>query len=343
MEFLFHPDNVDLTAQELYNGASHAFRAYLHKAASEYCRLTERTVLDADDQVELSEQLVLGSGMLKQVLYQFDRKKYKPVLVETEALVQLVHPITKQPLYCHCYKCRTRYLSAYPTHEDWVGWRGLPVVFGLRVDAVVVDDEGLYWVIDFKTAAQLFQDQTFLDLDLQGASYVWALRQGLGLNIAGFLYFQIRKTAPHPPKELKQLNGGRRFSTAKNQLTTTRLMLSTIKQHDRGAWNAGFYDDYLEYLRDHEPEFVKLFKVLKTPEQLTSTGTTLGKMALVLLEPDPIIFHNPSRMTCERCSFIEPCLSMNAGHDFQDQLDSDYSIQPAYYERQRDEHAASLD
>src|SRR5690606_9206017 len=85
------------------------------------------------------------------------------------------------------------------------------------LDRVVVDKNGNWWIMDYKTAKSA--DTNKLDTDDQISAYLWAAEQWFQHPFKGFIYVQLTKETPKPPRRL--INGN--LSTDKSQKTTYSL------------------------------------------------------------------------------------------------------------------------
>lgn len=314
METLYNPLTWDLPLKDLYFIAKQAFLDMCELQQREYLERLERYSLDPEEKVDYEERKELGVGMLRVAARTMDRKRFRPVAVEREAFAPILHPVSDTPLVCS--ECK------------------LPYYYGVRPDAVLVDLDGRYWLVDWKTAAMLLKDQTILELDGQIATYLWALVVGLGLDFAGFYYVQIYKGFPKRPRLLQYPRLGCKYSVSKQQRTDAVIFKQTVRRRDPGAYEAGFYDEYIAWLEEFGPEFIKWFTVYKTPTQLATVAYDLAQQ-VIEMDMKPAIYPNPGRMQCERCFFQEPCLERQSGGHYQDILNSSYERLEPYYVRQR--------
>jgi hypothetical protein len=237
---------------------------------------------DVQIEMQFEESIKLGLGMLN---YYFTwapkHDNFKPVYVEIEFEV----PIP--------------------------GLEGRAIYQG-RIDLVVevFDDEGNslgYYIIDHKTAKQ-FGNTLWLNLDDQCSSYAWALRKSLGLDIRGVIYNQLRKEAPHPPKQLK--NGG--FSVNKQQNTTFEIYRQTL--YDNGI-DPRLYRDMLLFLKHNPKEFCRRTITRFTDRQLAMVEKRIVQEAHEMMNPNVRIYPTPSPMNCNGCRFFTPCLQIQEGSE----------------------------
>ena len=236
----------------------------------------------------------LGRGMLKYYFMwapRYDRGQ--PILVEQEFEVPIPDPYGL---------------------SDQLYWEGIPVFYQGRFDKLEVDD-GEYWLDDYKTCVS-FCDPEILELDEQCKSYAWAAQLQLGIPIVGIKYTELRKSVPHPPKEL--VRGG--LSVAKNQLTTFELFVATAR---RLGYPLEPYLDYLDFLKESPKQFVRRSRNHYSQKELENQGIQIGLEAIDMLN-DPSIYPSPNRMECQRCAFRTPCLAENDGSDVEWILNDSY-------------------
>ena len=247
-----------------------------------------------DFEIRFEELKALGIGMLEHYfLWAPKRDQFRPILVEIEFEV----PIP--------------------------GMNG-EVVYQGRIDLVVEDEQGRYWLVDHKTTAQM-ADTEWLALDDQCSSYAWAIKQQLGLNVSGVIYNELRKKAPRIPPVLK--NG--RLSVNKSIDTTYEMYLEEVQ---RKGFKVEEYAGVLEYLKESPKEFVRRTRVTYGPRVLPIVEQRIQAEAREMLawgKPEPVaIYPTPSRFNCNGCNFFRPCLALLEGYDPQSILDELYERRP---------------
>jgi hypothetical protein len=315
---------------------------------------------EEDVTTDYDERVALIKGMLNHYFKNIAPVQdvgWTPVKVEIAFMVAIPHPDTKEPMWCKCDTCWERWTKSGDTYEklglkctcgtpglNYEGpqrdcevhgetWQGLPVVYAGRLDMLAVDNEGNYWIFDWKSARAINVDHDeFLELDDQIMSYVWALRK-LGLPIKGFVYHEQKKGFPNPPAENKARRLGRLFSVSKNQDTDYDTYLKTIKEFDTAAYEEGLYDEFLDFLQKDGIIFYKRWQIHKTDYQCEQAEYNIGQEALEIIDPLLRIYPSPGRFGCTTCAFRQPCLEVNAGGDFQYALDTLYEKREHYYVR----------
>jgi hypothetical protein len=360
METLYDPETFDMPREVIGELAVKTFVDECNKQKAKFLRESGEPALEPAKDEEYAERVELGKGMLR---YYYQKQLpthpdgFRPVKVEIPFEVPIMHPDTGDPLMCQCNKCwdlfNLQQAQSEPTAikvggveegvtGDWVesladpraDWPGLPVTYAGRIDAIGVDEHGDYWIIDWKTAAQISSDEEFLQLDDQIGSYVWALRKILNLPVQGFIYHEQKKGFPKPPKENTNRRLGRLFSVAKNQDTDYDTYLAHVKEFDTEAYNEGLYDEMLAFLRHEGIVFFKRHVVYKTDYELEQIGLNIGHEAIEMIDPKTRIYPNAGRFACKFCAFRQPCLGKNAGHDYTYTLNSLYKQAPPYWYRQ---------
>lgn len=339
METFWNPETWKLSDKELYILARDAFVRECESQRARYLANVEQYLLDPEVAADYDERIDMGKGMLRKLIKTLDRQQYTPVAVEEEAFVAIRNPWTGLQLNCKCQRCYDKWAASglfddFSTPEDF---NGLPVYYGIRPDALLQDLEGGYWIVDWKSAAQLLKDQITLELDNQVSNYCWVLMYVARLDIRGFQYVQIYKGYPKTPEVLVAPRLGRAFSVKKGQRTDYQTYKRYVSQHDREAFEAGLYDEYLEWLKAGGPKFINWFKIFKTPQQLEIIGKDLFLQIEDFINGQGRYYPTSSKILCQSCYFQEPCLERQSGGDFMEILQEQYTKQEIYYilERER--------
>lgn len=213
----------------------------------------------------------------------------------------------------------------------WHDWQGLPVTYGGRIDCVMEGTDGRIWIFDWKTAAQLAEDrQEFLELDDQIDSYVWALRQ-LGVDVAGFVYFEQRKASNEEPEPMKVRRLGRAFSVSKNIACDAATYERVVSDNDPEAYAAGLYDEFIEWLKEHGEHWHASYTIYRNETQTDQTGLKIAMEASEIINPDLLIYPNAGRFNCVTCAFKQPCLSVNDGGDYMYALRTQFERRKYHY------------
>jgi hypothetical protein len=338
MEAMYNPETWGAPRQLIAQFAEAAFFDEAQRQKKGFYALSDKGLGD-DEERDYDQQLELGRGMIHwYVTNHLPLKEFVPVYVEVKFQVPITNPQGDQ-LYCVCDKCWSKQKHHWVSNnisvsdDDRAAWPGLPVVYEGRIDAIVRDKFGDYWIVDWKTTIRMMNEDAdvILELDDQVSGYVWALRRKLGLNIRGFRYIELKKGYPKPPQELKVVRLGRSFSISQSQDTDVETFRRTVQQRDNAAYTAGLYDDYISWLASEGPRFLNDHKVYKRPVQLDNFGVHLYEQAVEMINPDLPLYPSPGRFSCGFCGYREPCLDKEQGGDYQYALDTMFEVKPRYY------------
>lgn len=256
-----------------------------------------RPEAEADDEQRdaYKEALKLGHGMLDGYFaWATEYDRFTPLAVELEFEVPIPAPHgTSLP-------------APFGSNGEHLFYRGEHVMYQGRIDLLVQDEWGAYWICDHKTAGKL-EDTDFLARDEQCGSYAWAIQEMLGFKINGVLYNELWKQLPHPPKQLKS----GKFSVDKSQNTTLKIFQETVAQHGQDVVE---YADFVEWLTANEKPYFRRTQVHRSQRELQLLGEQIALEAVDMLN-GPSIYPNPDRFTCGRCAFQAPCLARMDGSD----------------------------
>lgn len=193
------------------------------------------------------------------------------------------------------------------------------VVYSGTLDRVIEDENGLLWIVEYKTAKSI---QTLhLAKDSQVTSYCWAGNLLYGRPIAGVIYQQHRKDIPREPRFL----ASGKLSLDKSQLITHRslrqVLINLYGEAQRAPAEAVELLNYLA--KEEKPEgdkFILRSKVERNQHQCETEGVKILLEAEEMLNPNLALYPNPDRSCAFMCSFNGPCESLDDGSDWQYEL-----------------------
>jgi hypothetical protein len=302
--------------------------------------------LDLSIQVDHDERVELGVGMLK-----YYTSKVAPTWdygwtteqVEVSFMLPIPHPDTGKYIYCKCDLCWAKWIKASDNefdgwmedelHEYWTKWKGLPVTYAGRLDVLARDSNGDLWVVDWKTAANIPDDHYWLDLDDQVGSYPWALNR-LGIRVRGFVYVEIKKAFPEPPKQNQSRRKGCLYSVSRQQNTTYEDYFAFVMENDTEAVVQGYYEEFLDWLKNNSTKFFERHTIYHSPQRMEAIEENIGLEALDMIDPNLRIYPSPGRFACGGCAFRQPCLEKDAGGDYEYYLNTMYEVRVPYYVRE---------
>lgn len=193
------------------------------------------------------------------------------------------------------------------------------VVFHGKLDAIVEDEHGDWWVLDYKTAKVI--DTAKLGLDQQISRYCWAAEQYLDHPIQGMVYVQVSKNPPKPPRST--MKG---ISTDKRQRTTHKLYRQALidmygSVNEAPAANISFLNDLVDKETENGNEFIRFDFVVRNEAMKLSTYENIVNEGRDMLHPSMKIYPNPTRDCSWDCPFKDMCLAMEEGADWKIYLD----------------------
>jgi RecB family exonuclease len=194
--------------------------------------------------------------------------------------------------------------------------------YGGTFDRIVVDEDGRYWILDYKTAARF--DTSKLEMDPQVSAYCWAAeRLYPGLHFEGMVYQQHLKAAPAPPRKL--VNGD--FSVDKRQNTTYRLFRKALIE--AGFKRAtGKYLEYLNFLATQESvdgdKFIRRDLVRRNDAQKRAAHEQIVAELREMALRDLPLYPNPTKDCVWDCQFRAPCIALDDGSDWEYLIEENY-------------------
>ena len=189
-----------------------------------------------------------------------------------------------------------------------------------RLDAIVRDEDGRLWVIDYKTRTQLSGVSAF-DTDLQMTAYTWAANKLFPNEVfEGVIVLQFLKK---PAKGLRKLQSGK-YSTAKNQRVSpliVRKQLEDLPEEER--------EDYLEFVF-YDPDEDPFIRAVHTHRNATNLQRFERYLAEHVTEYSLLLnrylWFSPSftRDCVWDCPFRAVCMAYEDGYDWQEILEGNF-------------------
>jgi hypothetical protein len=367
METWYEPSTWDKDPETRETLAILAFVNTCNEQKGHYLTLNDGNI-DPEIEADFKDRVNLGTGMIRyhcRVVSPKVDRGFVPIKTEIEFEVPILDPQGKQ-LWCKCDNCRTMWTnSSYyesfkrwqeekyeklgdnrhlfhqipPSDREnlyWKEWKGLPVTYGGRIDMLAQDENGRYWVFDWKTASRLSGQEEqdapdeFILLDDQITSYVWALWV-LGIDVAGFVYHEIKKAYPVEPEPNKVQRKGAWYSVNKMQNTSHDLYLETIREGDPYGLSSGAYDEFLDWLKTEGPRFYARKQVHRSAAELRMASYNIYQEAMDMVDPALRVYPSPGRFACSFCAYRQPCIGMNRDEDYLYMLESNFEKRPHRY------------
>ncbi|MEK0325784.1 MAG: PD-(D/E)XK nuclease family protein [Nitrosopumilus sp.] len=215
-----------------------------------------------------------------------------------------------------------RFLIEIPVPQELLDAAGYEKIYYQgTIDRVVIDEQGRLWILDHKTAASMVINH--FETDPQITSYCWAAESGLfDKPIEGFIYQQYKKAIPVEPEPLKT----GKISTAKTLATTHALYKRALINLYGDPKNAPKVNlDYLNGLAaaetSNEDKFIRRDYIFRSQPQLESEGARILLEAQDMIDPNLPIYTNATRDCSWDCAFLNPCVLMDCGDDWKEELE----------------------
>ena len=200
-------------------------------------------------------------------------------------------------------------------------------------DAIAYSERtGSFFVMDHKTAAVIGPEYfDKLDTDPQVSNYIWASREEAILGdlpwkkINECLYQALRKAAPMPPT---MLQSGLPSLSRTTESTTAQMFSEFVISNNLQVW----FDDnlkaqaYYNWLVECGNEnFIQRRTTFRSRTFLDNVGKNLRMVAEEMLDNDLNIYPRfTGEISCVRCAFRAPCISVEDGADAEFILANNY-------------------
>ena len=260
--------------------------------------------LPVENEEDYAERLKILQGMLEHYfIWAPQNDQFTPRHIEIEFEVPIERPDGSR-------------MTLYNNEDAHLATDHHNVVYQGRLDGIVEDPTGRYWILEHKTTGQMGRTD-WLDVDAQVSSYAWAIQKQLGIQVAGIIYSQALKDFPTPPKMLKRTTEGRNFSVNRQQRTTYQMYMETLEKHGESTEH---YGEFLQFLSEKPNPFFRRVQIHRNEASLEFVGRNIYMEATEMLS-DPNIYPSPSYFNCNNCRFLEPCIAQQNGYDHQFILD----------------------
>jgi len=198
------------------------------------------------------------------------------------------------------------------------------VVYKGVIDRVVIDRNGYLYLVDYKSVAKFSNRQT-LELDPQIGVYLWAATYLFKRPVMGFYYMQFKKAVCKPPNIKKDDT----MSLDKRQGTSYWMIREYLKEKYGSVDKApikeqDFMHYYMEFEDDEKDNFISRTLVTRHPNTMEQESQIVISEVEDMLQPKMRIYPNPTWLCGATCSFIEPCLEMNQGLNWNATLETDF-------------------
>lgn len=223
--------------------------------------------------------------------------------------------------------------------EKLAAWGYDEVVYSGTIDRVAIDEAGGLWLLEYKTAKAIAS--LHYQTDPQVGAYIWAARHIYpDYHINGVIYQQHRKQAPESP--LVKTDGT--LSTNKQMVTSHALYRDALIKlygdiRKAPPLNIGFLND-LAKQEDTDPlrgrdKFIQRDPIYRNEQSGDAEGAQILMEVEDMLNPDLPLYPNPTRDCAYMCSFLDVCVSMNDGSDWESELAQGFQPRETVYDSWR--------
>jgi hypothetical protein len=185
-----------------------------------------------------------------------------------------------------------------PTETGLLTADGRGVLYRLRIDLIVVDDGGRYWVVEHRLGRPRFARFDDLLLDDTALTRAWGWELGFLATVAGTIHNELLFPGPDDPGPDHSALPG--FAEPEEVDLGSRVAL-----RDSGHW-------------------FRRTKIPRTRAEIEGAGRRVAEQSRLMTRSGVAPYPTPATTTCPPCEFRAPCLAMMEGHDPAPVLQSAY-------------------
>lgn len=222
-------------------------------------------------------------------------------------------------------QCEVNFRIPLPVSQATLDRFGVDVVYyNGTLDRVIVDQFGSLAIGEYKTAASIYQGHYLIDPQI--TAYSWGAQILYDQPIDGVYYYQFRKGTPEEPAILRS-----GLVSTNKQASTTYLLYKQVLKRIYGDVEKAPQNniDHLNYLAGIESpsgdKFIQRDYIARNQHSLQSESIKIMLEVEDMLNPDLALYNNPTRECTQfGCDFLEPCIAVDDGDDWESLLQGDY-------------------
>ena len=165
---------------------------------------------------------------------------------------------------------------------------GRGVRYRIRIDLVVVDDQGGYWLVEHRLRSGGFAELDDLLLDDAALTRSWAWELGFLATVAGTIHNELRLPAPGEP--------GPEDGAPALPLPEDIDLGSRVAVRDTGPW-------------------FRRTRIPRPRPEIEGAGRRVAEQSRLMTAAGIDPYPTPAVTTCPPCEFRAPCLAMMEGGD----------------------------
>ena len=193
--------------------------------------------------------------------------------------------------------------------------KGKRVVFKGRLDLVIEDENGQYWLIDHKTATRIPDPTSYHAMDPQLMLYPWAAQIQYKIEIAGVIYNYVRSKPPSVPG----INKDGSISRRKVDTDYPTLLLFLKKN----GYDPADFVDALRPLAKRSP-FLRRYRLPR--ESQVTKEVLLDTLSVVKRTQETKRFTRTITRECGQCSYHDLCRAELNGFDTTMMRETNYTV-----------------
>jgi hypothetical protein len=166
---------------------------------------------------------------------------------------------------------------------------GRGVLYRLRIDLVVVDDAGRYWLMEHRLCDGGFAELDDLLLDDAALTRSWGWELGFLATVAGTIHNELRMPRPGEPGPEDVAPPG------PDDVEIIDLASRQVRRED-GIW-------------------FRRTKIPRARAEIAGAGQRVAEQSRLMTRADLECYPSPGMSTCLPCEFRAPCLALMEGDD----------------------------
>jgi hypothetical protein len=223
-------------------------------------------------------------------------------------------------------------IPADPDMLRHFGYRA--AVYSLTLDRVSIDENGILWIVEYKTAKAI--QTNHLETDPQVTRYMWVGRLLYPeYKLGGVIYQQHRKTLPD---EARTLANGKLSTTTRQTTDYSRMRNAIMNMYGSLDAAPGDLRATLNHFAEKEEmeynAYIRRDRIYRNDHQTEAEARKIILELEDMLNPNLALYPNPTR-DCGFCSFKGPCIAFDDGSDWELELDAYTQPRDAVYDSWR--------
>jgi hypothetical protein len=254
-------------------------QAFHRSARNQQEGIADKDPISPEEQDRWNEGILVGERLLSRYFEWAPAVDlFAPVRVETDFEVNV--PIARHPTF------------------DLMTADGDPVRYGGRVDALVIDENNAFWILQHRLVERLREPDELI-LEERASAQAWAMEIFYLMPIAGTIYNELRLDAP-------AWNGadGKRIRMGEPAVTQHR----SYPPRDPNVRHVPE-----QRVVCHGDDFFRRTWIARGEHELHILKRQFAAEAAEMIRPDLSIFPTASPENCSGCQFRTPCIATNEG------------------------------